>query len=107
MAMLPDENRNGVPDILEKPGSGEISTTRISTVSKITINGKEYDRLEDVPEQFRDMIKAAGGSGYRASMSLETRSDDDGITLRISRGMLVFIVIVVVVAAVLAAAYFM
>ncbi len=51
MAALPDENHNGVPDILEQNGATHVS--KITTVTRLVINGREYSSLEDVPPDLR------------------------------------------------------
>lgn len=56
--MMADKDHNGIPDILEHP-SASTGKVGLSTAQSFTVNGQHYDRLEDVPEQFRDAIAKA------------------------------------------------
>ena len=62
--MMADRDGNGVPDILEHPGAATGITSSFGTkhVEHISVNGKTYNRLEDVPPEFRDAITRAMSS---------------------------------------------
>src|SRR5690349_16460547 len=56
-SMMADKDHNGVPDILEHPSSS--ASFGVNKMQSISVNGKHYDRLEDVPQEFRDAIGKA------------------------------------------------
>src|SRR6478752_2514283 len=59
-SILADRDGNGVPDILEHAAStGSTASLSVQKVQHITVNGKSYERLEDVPAEFRDVIANA------------------------------------------------
>ena len=62
LAHLPDADRNGVPDILEGKGRGGIppgvDVTEIHHHS-ITVNGKTYDSIDDLPPDVRRVYESA------------------------------------------------
>lgn len=74
----------------ERSALGSFGVTRTMS-TRITINGKEYDRMEDVPEQFQPKLKFAFGAAHR---TLETdgpvplpdgfRFEDIGMERRVS-----------------------
>src|SRR5262245_59829605 len=53
--MLLDKDQNGVPDLLENLGMGKHVTSNI----KITVNGKEFQGIEDLPPEARAKYEAA------------------------------------------------
>lgn len=72
MSMLADRDGNGVPDILE---GGNVKITggenfkMVSAVSrKITVNGKSYERFEDLPAELQQKLRDSGIGG-RAALS--------------------------------------
>jgi hypothetical protein len=81
MQMLADRDGNGIPDILERGNvnitSKDGSTIESTVVTSTThiINGREYQRVEDIPPHLREMIKGIQESGGapRARLSLEPR----------------------------------
>jgi hypothetical protein len=81
MAMLADRDGNGVPDLLQGKGSTQSirSTRGVSSMSHegivehIEINGKTYNRLEDVPRELREMIEETRRSGNPHTTVVETR----------------------------------
>ena len=59
-SMMADRDGDGVPDILEHPrSSGSTASVSVNKFQHITVNGKSYERLEDVPAEFRDVIAKA------------------------------------------------
>src|ERR1700748_3032515 len=56
--LMADEDHNGIPDMLERP-SGSTGKVGVSATQSIIVNGKHYDRLEDVPEEFREVMAKA------------------------------------------------
>jgi hypothetical protein len=64
MSMLADRNGNGVPDILEggnvKITGGENFKMNSAVNRKITVNGKSYERLEDLPAEVQQKFREAG-----------------------------------------------
>jgi len=128
MSMLADRDGNGVPDLLEGGASvlsqsfaddGRAFVSTEVTRSKIVVNGQEYARLEEVPPEVREMIRAATGSVEVRSASRRdfapgvgsapvTRTvrrfgqprDDDrggGITIRLTWSTLVLFLIAAIV----------
>jgi hypothetical protein len=77
-AIFVDEDKNGIPDLLEARSLGSTggalfkalkffvagaSTTSNTFVSeRIFVNGKEYNSLDDVPPEFQDKIREARAS---------------------------------------------
>ena len=57
MNLLADKDRDGMPDILE----GLASTSVVSSAMKIVVDGKEYDRVEDLPPDARARYEQAMG----------------------------------------------
>jgi hypothetical protein len=58
--MMADRDRNGVPDILEHPSSNTgVASFGTKQLDQISVNGKTYNRLEDVPQEFREAIQRA------------------------------------------------
>jgi hypothetical protein len=58
--MMADRDRNGVPDILEHPSSSTgVASVGTKQFDQISVNGKTYNRLEDVPQEFREAIQRA------------------------------------------------
>jgi len=53
---LKDQDGNGVPDLLEGQGSGR---ARTFLSSRITINGKTYRGVEEMPPDVREIYEAA------------------------------------------------
>jgi hypothetical protein len=73
MSMLADRDGNGVPDILE---GGNVKITGgenfklISAVSrKITVNGKSYERFEDLPAELQQKLRDSGIGAQAAPSS--------------------------------------
>lgn len=79
-AIFVDEDKNGIPDLLETRSLGSTggalykalkwfassgtATTNTIVTERIFVNGKEYSSLDDVPAEFRDKIREArGGRG--------------------------------------------
>jgi hypothetical protein len=62
MSILADRDNNGVPDIIEggnvsvtNDGKGNVTMSSVVTTSTTyDINGKRYERWEDVPAELRD-----------------------------------------------------
>jgi hypothetical protein len=78
MSMLADRNGNGIPDIME---GGNVKITggenfkMISAVSrKITVNGKSYERLEDLPADLQQRLR---GNGIGAQTALSAPVPDN------------------------------
>ena len=57
-SMMADKDHDGIPDILEHPSSTTASVS-VNKTQSISVNGKHYDRIEDVPREFRDAIAKA------------------------------------------------
>jgi len=62
MSMLADKDGSGVPDIFER---GDVSmssdgqrkvVTSVKTESRFVINGREYDRSDDVPPELQALL---------------------------------------------------
>jgi hypothetical protein len=53
--LLLDKDKNGIPDLLESLGAGKHVTTHV----KITVNGKEFNGIEDLPPEARARYEAA------------------------------------------------
>lgn len=76
-AMFEDKNNDGVPDIFQQPGAADVSHTTVVS-SSVTVNGKTYERMEDVPEEIRKILGSfgggmgLGGNGAVTSAQLET-----------------------------------
>lgn len=64
LAQLPDEDRNGVPDLMDRIARGEHG---ITPPVSITINGRSYDDPDQLPAEERRIYDAAmaraGASG--------------------------------------------
>jgi hypothetical protein len=59
-SMMVDKDHNGIPDILEHPPTpGNAMSSNVQTTKRIMVNGRSYDRIEDVPPQFREAIMRA------------------------------------------------
>ena len=57
---MADRDGNGVPDIFEHPTSaGSATSVGVNSVQHFTVNGKSYDRIEDVPAEFRHAMEKA------------------------------------------------
>jgi hypothetical protein len=56
--LMADKDHDGIPDLLEHP-SASTGKVGVSTAQSITVNGQHYDRVEDVPAEFRDAIAKA------------------------------------------------
>lgn len=91
MKILADRDGNGVPDIRQgKAPSGQASdagdvknvVTTVTRTSRYFINGREYQRLEDIPADLRAMLGRAGAKP-RIDPDTSARSDS-AITLRLS-----------------------
>src|SRR5262245_65570761 len=71
MSMLADRDGDGVPDVLQGQLTHESTRSTnsinligsVSKISTITVNGKQYDRLDDVPPELRQLIDRARASG--------------------------------------------
>jgi hypothetical protein len=75
MSALQDQNKNGIPDVLEgnlladKDGNGKLDilennqgATIVSTTLKVLVDGKEYNKLEDLPPEVRAKYEQAMGA---------------------------------------------
>jgi len=51
---LEDKNHNGMPDLLEQ--SGQVVKPRVVFKTRIKVNGKEYQSMEDVPADVRQQL---------------------------------------------------
>ena len=56
--ILKDQDGNGIPDIFEGTSSTQISTTN----TKIIVNGKEYESIEELPPDARARYEQAMGN---------------------------------------------
>jgi hypothetical protein len=69
MSLLADRDGNGVPDVLDggkvnissATGEGAV-TSFVRTTERYVINGHEYDRLEDIPAEMRDVLRRSGAA---------------------------------------------
>ncbi len=55
-AALPDENRDGIPDILQGKGPSE---ARVLLENRILVNGKSYGSVDEMPEDARQLYEQA------------------------------------------------
>lgn len=69
IAGLPDANRNGVPDVLEQPPAGG------DTFTAIVVNGKTYDRVEEMPAEVRALYERALAGTLGQTPAQETRHE--------------------------------
>ena len=83
MSMLADKDGNGVPDILEgrlpEPTDAGAFTVETKTTQEYVVNGRRYDRLEDLPPAIRAALNSpntpASSAGYgrmQVNVSLST-----------------------------------
>ena len=67
MSMLADRDGNGIPDIMEGGNvkiTGGANFKMVSAVSrKITVNGKNYNRFDDLPAEVQQKFREAGIAG--------------------------------------------
>jgi hypothetical protein len=104
MSMMADRDRNGVPDIMEgkadvkdmlkdDAGKQKDFVTTVSHQSSYVINGREYNRLEDVPPEIRRMLTGKGSmfadgssTNPRATFSISKalRTEGGGFTFRVT-----------------------
>jgi hypothetical protein len=103
MNMLADKDGNGIPDIVEGKSTDPTANPNVHTTymteSHFVINGKKYEKLEDVPEEFRqtfaDLVRNKSnqpqsiGSKMVSSYSqkrleMHDTISNDGLTIRIS-----------------------
>jgi hypothetical protein len=106
MSLLADRDGDGVPDVLQSQLTHESTRSTksinligsVSKVSTISVNGKQYDRLKDVPPELRQLIDRARASRTAKTTIIETRktspiisvtdgsSESGGITFRVTWG---------------------
>lgn len=60
LAQLADADRNGIPDVLERPGEGPGNVIGIQN-SSITVNGKTYGSVDEMPGWVRFIFEQAMG----------------------------------------------
>jgi hypothetical protein len=60
LAYLADADRNGIPDVVEKPGDSTMPVIGIQN-SSITVNGKTYGSVEEMPCFVRFFFEQAMG----------------------------------------------
>ena len=86
MATLADRDGNGVPDVFEgkarPPQSPDGRVTILQRSSRYVVNGREYDRLEDVPAEVRAVLQTKHSSA--ALPPTRTPTDGGGITIHLS-----------------------
>jgi hypothetical protein len=67
MSMLVDADRNGIPDVLERAGVGNVISVQ---ETRLIVNGKEYGGADEMPADVRRLyetaISQAGGLGVGA-----------------------------------------
>jgi hypothetical protein len=91
--LLADRNNNGIPDVLEgKADAGKAVV--VESIRRFVVNGRQYDRFEDLPPDVRQaMAQASGGpsgtSTAGAHLIRQTRPSNagmepDGITIHLS-----------------------
>jgi hypothetical protein len=56
LGLLEDANKNGIPDVLETAGLGNLISIQ---QSQIVVNGQSYDRPEDMPPAVRQLYDQA------------------------------------------------
>jgi len=56
--LFADKNQNGVPDVVENSAGAPIVTNAL----KILVDGKEFNRLEDLPPEAREKYEKAMGA---------------------------------------------
>ena len=56
--ILQDKNNDGIPDIFQSGGDANISRTVVT--STVTVNGKTYNSMDEVPEEIRNMLGGLG-----------------------------------------------
>jgi hypothetical protein len=54
LALLPDKNHNGIPDVFEQAGTAEPPRMTVTTRTRISINGQTYESLEELPPELRE-----------------------------------------------------
>ena len=57
-AVFKDNDNDGVPDIFQKIGDAAVTKTVHSTT--ITVNGKTYNSMDDVPEEIKNILGSLG-----------------------------------------------
>ena len=87
MSLLADRDGNGVPDVFEgqlnssasvtTTGAAKDFTSTVVTSSQYVVNGKNYDRWEDISAELREVVKNAGTSGQPLDMSRTISSTRD------------------------------
>src|SRR5438477_12565478 len=106
MSMLADRDGNGVPDAFEGKGpdtltagvgKGTVSVT--TTMRRFVINGKNYDRWEDIPEDLR--IKIPIPHDVPALAALPDDPQAGGVSIRLTLPKLSTILLAAAVIAVL------
>jgi hypothetical protein len=61
-AWLQDKNGNGIPDVLDDLVARAGTTDAIQVSRQITINGKSYASVEDVPDPMRETVRRLMGN---------------------------------------------
>ena len=56
---LADRDGNGIPDVVESAGLGPPRTV---VEQRIVVNGRSYDRVEDVPADVRQLVESVTGN---------------------------------------------
>ena len=51
-----DKDGDGVPDIFQKMGGDPACSTQTVVQTRVTVNGKTYDNMDDVPPEIRKML---------------------------------------------------
>ncbi|HNI71070.1 MAG TPA: hypothetical protein PLO27_07095, partial [Marmoricola sp.] len=74
LELLPDEDKNGIPDPLERNVHTAAPTPptppTVITSGSILVNGKQINSLADLPQEVIDKIRGAGFGRFIDSASL-------------------------------------
>lgn len=84
LAVLPDEDGDGVPDSLQGRGGGMY----VRKTTKVKINGVEYDSPDQMPAEARMALRAAGLPLPGATDSRQTGAPPDDTTSQLTRELL-------------------
>ena len=57
MVRFADENRDGIPDVVQKGSTSEI---RVESRTRYVVNGQEYGSLDEMPANIRQTIERLG-----------------------------------------------
>ena len=95
---LGDADHDGIPDILQQGAAGKLIGKMAVTHTRITINGKTYETLDEMPPDLRQLYDKAMAQAGGSQPVLMARTGDRSWTIKVSGRQLLTLGLLILIA---------